>query len=111
MMREAASLSSAGAAACTACRARCSSIAPLVWNLSAHRGHFVGSVAPPAGGSGTDLRMVPSGARSKGGLASRTVCGVSARPGADASRVLVAGAGASPQTMMRCASTCSHPCQ
>ena len=54
-MLVAASLSSAGAAACTACHARCSSIAPLVYYLSAHRGYFVSSVAPRARGSGTDF--------------------------------------------------------
>ena len=45
---------------------------------------------PRAGGSGTDFRMAPSAAGSKGRLASRTVCGASVRPGAAASRARVA---------------------
>ena len=110
-MLEAASLSSTGAAACTACHARCSSIAPLVEYVSAHRGHFVGSVAPPAGGSGTDFRMAPSVAGSKGRLASGTVCGASAPPGAATSRAGVAGAGPRLRMASRCASACSHVCQ
>ena len=56
-MLEAASLLSTEAAGCTACHARCSSIAPLVQYFSAHRGPFVGSVAPRAGGSGTDFLL------------------------------------------------------
>ena len=70
----------------------------------------MGSVAPRAGGSGTDFRMAPSGAGSKGRLASRTVCGASARPGANASRGRVAGAGPRPWTASRCASACSRSC-
>ena len=66
---------------------------------------------PCAGGSGTDLRMAPSVAGSKGRLASGTVCGANARPGAAASRARVAGAGPRLRTASRCASACSHACQ
>ena len=75
------------------------------------RGHFIGSVAPRAGGSGTDFPMAPSGAGSKGRLASGTVCGAKARPGAVPSRARVAGAGLRLRMASRCASACSHVCQ
>ena len=55
--------------------------------------------------------MAPSGTGSKGRLASGTVCGASARPGADTSRARVPGAGPRPWPASRCASACSHPCQ
>ena len=55
--------------------------------------------------------MVPSGAGSKGRLASGTVWGASTRPGADASRARVAAAGPRPWMASRCASACSHSCQ
>ena len=63
------------------------------------------------GGSGTGFRMAPSVAGSKGRLASGTVCGANARPGAAASRARVAGAGPRLRTALRCASACSHACQ
>ena len=61
-----------------------------------------------AGGSGIDFQMAPSVAGSKGRLASGTVCGANARPGAAASRARVAGAGLRLRTASRCASACSH---
>ena len=74
-------------------------------------GNPLGSVAPLAGVSGTNLRMAPSGSGSKGRLASGTVCGDSAPPGPDASRARVAGAGPRPWTASGCASACSHSSQ
>ena len=55
--------------------------------------------------------MAPSVAGSKGRLASGTVCGANARPGAAASRAHVAGAGRRLRTASRCVSTCSDSCQ
>ena len=55
--------------------------------------------------------MAPSGWGSRGRLASGTVLGASAQPGADATRALVVGAGPRPRTVSRCASACSHSCQ
>ena len=67
---------------------------------------------PPApGGSGTDFRMAPSGAGSKGKLASGIVCGANARPGAAASRARVASAGPRLRMAPRCVSACSHSSQ
>ena len=67
---------------------------------------------PPApGGSGTDFWMAPSGAGSKGRLASGTVCGANVWPGAAASRARVAGAGPRLRMAPRCVSACSHSCQ
>ena len=66
---------------------------------------------PSRRGKGTDFRMAPSVAGSKGRLASGTVCGAKARPGAAASRACVAGAGPRLRTASRCASACSHACQ
>ena len=55
--------------------------------------------------------MAPSVAGSKGRLASGTLCGANARPGAGTSRARVAGAGPILRTASRCASACSHACQ
>ena len=74
-------------------------------------GNFVGIVGPRAGGSGTNFLMAPSGAGSKGRLASGTVCGANARPRAAASRASVAGAAPRLWMASRCASACSHSCQ
>ena len=71
----------------------------------------MGSVAPLAGGSGTNLRMEFSSAWSKGRLASGTVCGASAQPRADAWRALAVGADPRPWTVALCASACSHSCE
>ena len=71
----------------------------------------MGSMAPLAGGGGTDLQMELSGAGSKGRLAGGTVCSASVRPEANASRALAVGAGRRPRTVAGCASACSHSCQ
>ena len=85
---------------------------PRLCSTCLHTGGISLALWPPApGGSGTDFRMAPSGAGSKGRLASGTVCGANARPGAAASTACVAGAGPRLQKASRCLSACSHSCQ